>query len=174
MRYHINFLDCLHWLKSNLPLVFFAAVLKYDYSDDDLKSDGTEAATGGVLLHKFTGKQLFRSHFFKKVADMKLWHKYFPLNLLKFLRTPFLKKHHRWMILCCSTRMIIPIWIWIRSKQMSLLNWLFFSSRNGLPLDPATCSESCILRNSLFSAPFDHLVLNTHSTKNEVFLKGFL
>ena len=72
MRYHINFLDCLHWLKSNLPFVFFAAVLKYDYSDDDLKSDGTEAATGGVLLHKFTGKQLFRSHFFKKVADMKL------------------------------------------------------------------------------------------------------
>ena len=45
---------------------------------------------------KFTGKHLYRSLFLNKVAGRsatllkkKLWHKCFPLNFVKFLRTPF-------------------------------------------------------------------------------------
>ena len=55
----------------------------------------------GVLRNfvKFTGKHLCQSLFFNKVAGLRaatllkkrLWHRYFPVNLAKFLRTPFLQ-----------------------------------------------------------------------------------
>ena len=55
----------------------------------------------GVLRNftKFTGKQLCQSLFFNKVAGLRpatllkkrLWHSCFPVNFVKFLRTPFLQ-----------------------------------------------------------------------------------
>ena len=66
-----------------------------------------EAATRGALwkksalvnFTKFTGKHLCQSLFFKKLAGLraatslkkKLRHKCFPVNLAKFLRTPYLQ-----------------------------------------------------------------------------------
>ena len=57
----------------------------------------TEAATGYVLRNfvKFMGKHMFMTLFFNKVADlwpgtllkMRLWHRCFPVNFAKFLRT---------------------------------------------------------------------------------------
>ena len=38
---------------------------------------------------KFTGKHLYQSRFFNKVADL-LWYKCFPVNLAKNFRTSFL------------------------------------------------------------------------------------
>ena len=53
----------------------------------------------GVLRNftKFTGKHLCRSLFFNKVAGLRhatsfkkrLWHRCFPVDFVKFLRTPF-------------------------------------------------------------------------------------
>ena len=48
---------------------------------------------------KFTGKHLYQSLFFNKVEDLspatllkqRLWHRCFPVNFRKFLRTPFLQ-----------------------------------------------------------------------------------
>ena len=48
---------------------------------------------------KFTGKHLWQSLFFNKVAGLRtatllrkrLWRRYFPVNVVKFLRTPFLQ-----------------------------------------------------------------------------------
>ena len=48
---------------------------------------------------KFTGKHLCQSLFFNKVAGLRpatllkkrLWHRRFPVNFVKFLRTPFLQ-----------------------------------------------------------------------------------
>ena len=48
---------------------------------------------------KFTGKHLCQSFFFNKVAGLRpatllkkrLWHRCFPVNFVKFLRTPFLQ-----------------------------------------------------------------------------------
>ena len=48
---------------------------------------------------KFTGKHLCHSLFLNKVSGLrpatllkkKLWHSYFPVNFMKFLRTPFLQ-----------------------------------------------------------------------------------
>ena len=63
----------------------------------------------GVLRNfaKFTGKHLCQSLFFNKVAGRspaillkkRLWHRCFPVNFVKFLRTPFLTEHLRWLLL---------------------------------------------------------------------------
>ena len=55
----------------------------------------------GILrkLAKFTGKHLCQSLFFNKVSGLRsltllkrrLWHRCFPMNFAKFLRTPILK-----------------------------------------------------------------------------------
>ena len=54
----------------------------------------------GVLkdFAKFTLKQLRQSLFFNKVATLlkrRLWHRCFPMNFTKLLRTRFLKEHLR-------------------------------------------------------------------------------
>ena len=52
---------------------------------------------------KFTGKHLCQSLFFNKIAGLspaallrkRLWHRCFPVNFAKFLRTPFFTEHIR-------------------------------------------------------------------------------
>ena len=56
----------------------------------------------GVLRNfaNFTGKHLCQSLFFSKVATLlkkRLWHRCFPVNFAKFLRTPFFTKHLQWL-----------------------------------------------------------------------------
>ena len=63
----------------------------------------------GVLRNftKVTGKHLCQSLSFYKVAGLspatlltkKLWHRCFPVNFMKFLRTPFLTEHFWWLLL---------------------------------------------------------------------------
>ena len=56
---------------------------------------------------KFTGKYLCQSFFFNEVAILRsatlfkkrFWHRCFPLNFAKFLRTSFLKEHLRWLLI---------------------------------------------------------------------------
>ena len=56
---------------------------------------------------KFTRKYLCKSLFFNKIAGLRpeislqkrLWHRYFPANFAKFLRTPFLTERIRWLLL---------------------------------------------------------------------------
>ena len=58
---------------------------------------------------KFTGEHMCQSLFFNKVADLRpatllekrLWYRRFPVNFLKFLRTPFLKN--------TSGRLLLPV-----------------------------------------------------------------
>ena len=55
----------------------------------------------GVLRNftKFTGKHLYQSYYFNKVAGIRpatllkktLWHRFFTVNFAKFLKTPFLQ-----------------------------------------------------------------------------------
>ena len=63
----------------------------------------------GILKNfaKFTGKHLCQSLFFTKVADLRpatllkkrLWHRYFPVNFAKFLKTSFLQNTSRRLLL---------------------------------------------------------------------------
>ena len=70
----------------------------------------------GILRNfaKFTGTQPCQSFFFNKVAGLapatllkkRLWHRCFPVNFVKFLRTPFYIEHLWWLLLlmCNSFR----------------------------------------------------------------------
>ena len=68
----------------------------------------------GVLGNfiKFTGKHLCQNVFFNKVAGLRpatllkrrLWHRCFPVNFVKFLRTTFLQNTSRPLLLWVSTR----------------------------------------------------------------------
>ena len=65
------------------------------------KQPPEEFCEKGVLRNfaKFRGKQLWQSLFFNKVAGLRpatllkkrLWQRCFPVNFVKFLRTPFLQ-----------------------------------------------------------------------------------
>ena len=59
----------------------------------------------GVLRNfaKFTGKHLYQSLFFR------LWHRYFPLNFAKFLRTPFPKNTSERLLLCFCAQILAPL-----------------------------------------------------------------
>ena len=54
---------------------------------------------------KFTGKHLCHSLFFNKVAGLRpatllkkrLWHRCFPVNFAKLLRTTFFREHLWWL-----------------------------------------------------------------------------
>ena len=60
---------------------------------------------------KFTGKHLCKSLSFNKVAGLRpatllkrrLWHRCFPVNFVKFLRTPILTEHLWWLLLKLQT-----------------------------------------------------------------------
>ena len=66
----------------------------------------------GVLRNfaKFTRKHLCQSLFLNKVVCLRpatllkkrLWHRCFPVNFTKFLRTPFSTEHPRWLLLAFS------------------------------------------------------------------------
>ena len=59
------------------------------------------------IFAKLTGKHLCQSLFFNKVAGLRpatllkkrLWHRCFPVNFAKFLRTPVTIKHLWWLLL---------------------------------------------------------------------------
>ena len=87
----------------------------------------------GVLRNftKFRGKHLCQSLIFNKVAGLRpttllkkrLWHRCFPVNFVKFLRTTFLQNTSRRLLLYAEETIInmngflicgISFWTWIR------------------------------------------------------------
>ena len=64
---------------------------------------------------------LCQSLFFNKVAGLRpaallkkrLWHRCFPVNFAKFLRTPFLTEHLRWLFL-----LVIDWWDALRNESV--------------------------------------------------------
>ena len=76
----------------------------------EFRSSRPEVFCKKGVLRKFTefaGKHLCQSLFFNKFAGLKpvtllkmrLWHSCFPVNFLKFLRTPFYIEYLRWLLL---------------------------------------------------------------------------
>ena len=80
------------------------------------------------VFTKFTGKHLCQSLFFNKVADLtpatllkkRLWHRYFSVNFVKFLRTPFFIEHLRWLLLDATLKI---------SNLIGILNDILFTSK---------------------------------------------
>ena len=71
---------------------------------------------------KFTGKNQCQSLFFDKVANLrpaillkkkkKIWHRCFPVNFVKFLRTPFFIEHLWWLLLRLLS-LVLPSFIYL-------------------------------------------------------------
>ena len=93
----------------------------------------------GVLrnLTKSTGKHLCQSLFLNKVAGLRpasslkkrLWHRCFPANFVKFLKTPFLTEHLRCLLL--HWRVLFPEVSWkpicISWKVPGYQNFLYWN-----------------------------------------------
>ena len=63
---------------------------------------------------KFTGKHLCQSLFFNKFLKKRLWHMFFHVNFVKFLRTPFLTEHLRWLLLFGAfTLFLLNLFSWV-------------------------------------------------------------
>ena len=81
----------------------------FDYYGESFIADKQKQSSGGVLRNfaKFAGKHLCQTLFFNKVVDLRpatllkksLWHRCFPVNFAKFIRTPFFTEHLRWLFL---------------------------------------------------------------------------
>ena len=80
-------------------------MVRFRQPEKILASTSNSSAIETIILEevlrnfkKFTGKHLCQSLFFNKVAGLRpatllkkrLWHRCFPVNFVKFLRTPFL------------------------------------------------------------------------------------
>ena len=44
-----------------------------------------------------------------QASALKFWHRCFPVNFAKFLRTPFLKEHHWWLLLKIRLIHLMPL-----------------------------------------------------------------
>ena len=97
-----------------------------------LKSSRQEVFCKKVVLKnffKFTVKHLCHGLFFNKVAGLRpatllkkrLWHRCFPVNFAKFLRTPFLIEHLPWLLLNLFQKTYYPK----HSLQVFMLTELF-------------------------------------------------
>ena len=101
-------------LHLRLEIIDTMKVLKIKDLDRSLiRSSRPEVFCKKVVLRNFakcTGKHLCQSLFFNKVAGLRLatllkkrvWHRCYPVNFMKFLRTTFIIKHLRWLLLFAS------------------------------------------------------------------------
>ena len=78
----------------------WAAACENQHLSDKFRSSRTEVfCKKGVLrtFAKFTVKHLCQSLLFNKVAGLRLWHRCFPVNFVKFLRPSFCIEHLLWL-----------------------------------------------------------------------------
>ena len=83
----------------------FECICNEGFTGNGTFCEGTEAATGGVLQKKVSLKisqnsqenTCARVSFLRSATLLKkrLWHRLFPVNFAKFLRTPFLQSASR-------------------------------------------------------------------------------
>ena len=68
------------------------------------------------VLRNFT--KFTRKHLCLRPATLlkkRLWHRYFPVHFVKFLRTPFFMEHLWWLLLTIS-----PYWTWALAGDKSM------------------------------------------------------
>ena len=78
----------------------------------------------GVLRNfaKFTVKHLCQSLLFNKVESLRLWHRCFPVNFVKFLTTLFCIEHLWWLLLQIYRKQVVSDFF-CSFKRFSILNF---------------------------------------------------
>ena len=117
----------------------------------------------GVLRNftKFTGKHLIKLQA-SGLRKKRLWHRRFPVNFVKFLRTHFFIEHPWWLLLSFTSYLshiqISSLWNYSQRKQCphSELFWCIFSRIRS--------EEGEILRISLYSVRMRE---NSHQNNTE-------
>ena len=106
---------------------------------------------------KFTGKHLCQGLFFNKVAGLRL-HRCFPVNLAKFLRTPFATDHLQWLLLYVVEEKLQQSKL--KSLKLLLLN---ITTLVKLILYSSTCSIqlTCLFFIHDFQSSILHKLKNT-------------
>ena len=110
-----------------LKKIYFYTVNQSLFDTNKQKQSSRGVLLKGVLrnLTKFTGKQLYQRLFFNKVADLRpatllkkrLWHRCFPVNFVKFLRTPLFTEHLWWLLLNKSKLILEATIIYIKNTK---------------------------------------------------------
>ena len=110
-----------------LKKIYFYTVNQSLFDTNKKKQSSRGVLLKGVLrnLTKFTGKQLYQRLFFNKVADLRpatllkkrLWHRCFPVNFVKFLRTPLFTEHLWWLLLNKSKLILEATIIYIKNTK---------------------------------------------------------
>ena len=110
-----------------LKKIYFYTVNQSLFDTNKQKQSPRGVLLKGVLrnLTKFTGKQLYQRLFFNKVADLRpatllkkrLWHRCFPVNFVKFLRTPLFTEHLWWLLLNKSKLILEATIIYIKNTK---------------------------------------------------------
>ena len=122
---------------------------------------------------KFTEKHLRQSFLFNKVAGLKpvdllrkrLWYRSFPVNFVKFLRTPFLVEHLWWILLgpflgCQST------WCFSLNAIFSRMNIIFLGDDRDVTLRPTFLRQGhlCFLPGARTVSYLQRLSIYTENT----------
>ena len=114
---------------------------------------------------KFTGKHLCQNLFFNKVAGLRpetllkkrLWHRCFPVNSAKFLRTPFLQNTSgRPLLKVDLSPRLATIDTALRAFQFKILNNVLFPNKK-LYYFGITNIALCSFRNTLEETPINIL-----------------
>ena len=103
----------------------------------------------------FTGTHLCKSLLFNKFTGLRpatllqkgLWHRRFPLNLLKFLRTPFLTEHF-WTTASAEIAMAVET-MKITTSQLILLKVLSNSVTDNISIASTTTSSTSCIRERI-------------------------
>ena len=114
----------------------------------------------GVLSNfaKFTGKHMSPSLFFNKVAGLRpatllkkrLWQRCFLVNFAKFLRTPFLIEHLRWLLLYLM--LIVLLQFENKILSIKIYEYVCFHNLFLLTVLPTVGVLQCSIKTNIFSS----------------------
>ena len=110
-----------HWTKLYNQITTLGKTAQRNHSEVQvLRSSRPEAFCKKCVLRdfaKFKGKRLCQILLFNKVVGLRsanllkksLWHRCFPVNSAKFLRTTFFTEHIRWLLLSAAQKNSLKI-----------------------------------------------------------------
>ena len=113
----------------------FLKVVDCTFYKSDIKTKCNIIIMSGTRKKQSSGRVLWKRHPSQnsqentcaRVSFLKkgLWHRCFPVSFTKFLRTPFLKEHLRWLLLAFRSESTLDSFRTSCSKQAQYLQFMW-------------------------------------------------